>query len=49
MKAKQIRIAESAIIYCRVSTKEQSKDAHGMESQETACREYCRERGWTVR
>jgi site-specific DNA recombinase len=49
MKAKQIRVAKSAIIYCRVSTEEQSRDAHGLESQETTCRQFCQERGWTVR
>ena len=49
IKSKDIRVAKSAIIYCRVSTDEQSRDAYGLESQERVCREYCQERGWTVR
>jgi site-specific DNA recombinase len=44
-----IRLAKSAVIYIRVSTEEQARDAYGLESQERACREFCQERGWAVR
>ena len=48
MRSKSIRLAKSAVIYIRVSTEEQARDAYGLESQEKACREFCQERGWTV-
>ena len=37
-----------ALIYCRVSGKRQVTDGHGLDSQETRCREYARARGYTV-
>jgi site-specific DNA recombinase len=48
MRSKSIRLAKSAVIYIRVSTEEQARDAYGLESQERGCREFCQERGWTV-
>jgi site-specific DNA recombinase len=45
----KIREATSAVVYLRVSTEEQARDAYGLESQEKACREFCQKRGWTVR
>jgi site-specific DNA recombinase len=45
----KMKIAQNAWIYLRVSTEEQARDAHGLESQEKACRELCEQRGWTVR
>src|SRR5437762_4181612 len=44
----KIKIANSACLYLRVSTEEQARDAYGLESQEKICREFCKERGWTV-
>jgi site-specific DNA recombinase len=41
--------ATTAVVYLRVSTEEQARDAYGLESQEKACREFCQKRGWTVR
>jgi site-specific DNA recombinase len=49
MRTKLIRLSQSAVIYVRVSTEEQARDAYGLESQERACREFCQERDWTVR
>ena len=37
-----------AVIYCRVSTKKQSKEGNGLESQETRCREYASYKGHEV-
>lgn len=37
-----------AVIYCRVSGKKQATDGHGLGSQETRCRDYAREKGYTV-
>jgi len=37
-----------AVIYCRVSSKRQVKEGHGLESQETRCREYAARRGYEV-
>ena len=48
-KRPNIRISSYAYIYRRVSTEEQARDAHGAESQEKKCREFCREKGWTVK
>ncbi len=44
----KIKIAPAAVIYCRVSTEEQARDAYGMESQETACRAFCDQKCWRV-
>lgn len=37
-----------AIIYCRVSDKKQVEDGHGLQSQETRCLEYAKNRGYEV-
>ncbi|MEM9231701.1 MAG: recombinase family protein [Pseudomonadota bacterium] len=37
-----------ALIYCRVSTKNQETDGHGLESQETRCRQYAAAKGYEV-
>ncbi|WP_187429842.1 hypothetical protein ROLI_010610 [Roseobacter fucihabitans] len=37
-----------AIIYCRVSSKGQETDGHGLESQETRCRQYAKAKGYDV-
>ncbi len=42
------RTTKYVVIYIRVSTEEQAKDAYGPESQEIKCRELCAQRGWIV-
>lgn len=37
-----------AVIYCRVSSKRQVKEGHGLDSQETRCREHARRLGYDV-
>jgi DNA invertase Pin-like site-specific DNA recombinase len=37
-----------ALIYCRVSTTKQVKEGHGLDSQETRCREFAEQKGLTV-
>ncbi len=37
-----------AVIYCRVSSKKQATDGQGLISQESRCRDYARDRGYTV-
>ena len=37
-----------AIIYCRVSGTKQVREGHGLESQETRCREYAKFKGYEV-
>lgn len=37
-----------ALIYCRVSSKGQETDGHGLESQETRCRHYAEAKGYDV-
>lgn len=37
-----------AVIYCRVSSKSQETEGHGLESQETRCREYAAQKGFEV-
>lgn len=37
-----------ALIYCRVSSKLQKTEGHGLESQEHRCRQYAQEKGYTV-
>ncbi len=39
----------NAVIYCRVSSKAQTKRGDGLNSQETRCREYARYKGYDVR
>ncbi len=42
------RIASEAVIYCRVSSAKQLREGHGLDSQETRCREYARLKGYQV-
>eukprot|EP00581_Thalassiosira_minuscula_P023913 CAMPEP_0184426068 /NCGR_PEP_ID=MMETSP0738-20130409/145328_1 /TAXON_ID=385413 /ORGANISM="Thalassiosira miniscula, Strain CCMP1093" /LENGTH=177 /DNA_ID=CAMNT_0026789147 /DNA_START=239 /DNA_END=769 /DNA_ORIENTATION=+ len=37
-----------AVIYCRVSSKRQVKEGHGLDSQETRCREHAKRLGYSV-
>lgn len=37
-----------AIIYCRVSSRSQETDGHGLESQETRCRQHAVQKGYEV-
>jgi len=37
-----------AVIYCRVSSKKQVQEGHGLSSQEATCRQYAQEQGFTV-
>ncbi|MCP4933236.1 MAG: recombinase family protein, partial [bacterium] len=37
-----------ALIYCRVSSKSQKEEGHGLESQETRCREFAGAKGYEV-
>ena len=37
-----------AVIYCRVSTRHQLEDGHGLDGQEYKCREYARRKGYRV-
>jgi len=37
-----------AVIYCRVSSTKQVEEGHGLESQETRCREFARSKGYVV-
>ncbi|NKB59162.1 MAG: recombinase [Alphaproteobacteria bacterium] len=39
---------ENAVIYCRVSSKKQKDEGHGLDSQETRCREYARFKDYKV-
>ena len=39
---------QRAVIYCRVSSKSQEEDGHGLESQETRCREHAKSKGYDV-
>ena len=41
-------IKKKAVIYCRVSHPKQMREGHGLESQETRCREYARMQGYEV-
>ncbi|MGJ8527454.1 recombinase family protein [Maritalea sp.] len=38
----------SALIYCRVSGIKQAVEGHGLESQESRCRDYARDKGYLV-
>ncbi len=40
------REAQTAVIYCRVSTKEQEEEGFGRDAQETVCKKYCKEKGF---
>ncbi len=37
-----------AVIYCRVSSKRQLKEGHGLDSQETRCREHAKRLGYDI-
>jgi len=37
-----------ALIYCRVSSRAQEEEGHGLESQETRCREHAQNKGCEV-
>ena len=39
---------QQAIIYCRVSSIKQVKEGHGLNSQETRCREYAKHKNYEV-
>ena len=39
---------KSAVIYCRVSSAKQVKEGHGLESQDTRCREYAKLKKYEV-
>ncbi|MEL7469755.1 MAG: recombinase family protein [Pseudomonadota bacterium] len=41
-------ILPKALIYCRVSSRNQEEDGHGLESQETRCRQHAAARGYDV-
>lgn len=41
-------IEQPAVIYCRVSSKKQVTEGHGLESQETRCREYAKHKGYDI-
>ena len=43
-----IKIAPLAVIYCRVSDQKQVTKGHGLDSQETRCREYAKHKGYDV-
>jgi site-specific DNA recombinase len=42
------RTEQKAVIYCRVSDPKQKTEGHGLESQETRCREYAAQKGYDV-
>ena len=42
------RTTNLVVIYLRVSSDEQARNAYGLESQKSACERFCKERGWTV-
>lgn len=39
---------KKCLIYCRVSSQRQVAEGHGLDSQETRCREYAKNQGWEV-
>lgn len=48
MPLDQTSTIQKAVIYCRVSSKKQVKDGHGLDSQETRCREYAKYKSFSV-
>ncbi|MEN9921482.1 MAG: hypothetical protein RLZZ517_460 [Candidatus Parcubacteria bacterium] len=44
----QINLRKKAVIYCRVSTKEQVDEGNSLITQEKACREYAEKNGYEV-
>lgn len=49
MTRQQVTGSLGAVVYCRVSTREQAEEGVSLGSQERTCREFCRQRGWSVR
>ncbi|MGE0279576.1 MAG: recombinase family protein [Rhizobiaceae bacterium] len=43
-----MKIKQKALLYCRVSSKSQEEDGHGLDSQEHRCREYAAAKGYEV-
>ena len=43
-----MRNPSEALIYCRVSSRSQEEEGHGLKSQETRCREYAKNKGYNV-
>ncbi|MEM6891759.1 MAG: recombinase family protein [Pseudomonadota bacterium] len=39
---------QQAVIYCRVSSKAQETEGHGLQSQETRCRQYAAAKGYAI-
>lgn len=39
---------QQAVIYCRVSSRAQEEEGHGLQSQETRCREFANSKGFNV-
>ncbi|AZV79064.1 recombinase family protein [Parasedimentitalea marina] len=39
---------QKAIIYCRVSSRTQEEEGHGLQSQEVRCREFAATKGYDV-
>jgi len=39
---------QQAVIYCRVSSRAQEEEGHGLQSQETRCREFAASKGYDV-
>ena len=39
---------QHAVIYCRVSSKKQATEGHGLDSQESRCREYAESKSYHV-
>ncbi|MGH1414828.1 MAG: recombinase family protein [Pelagimonas sp.] len=44
----QTNSPDKAVIYCRVSSRAQETEGHGLESQETRCRQYAAAKGYEV-
>ena len=41
-------VGRKALLYCRVSTKRQSQEGHGLDSQEYRCRQFAETKGYEV-
>ena len=44
----EVKDGQRAVIYCRASSEKQVREGHGLDSQETRCREYARAKGYVV-
>ncbi len=42
------RTIQQCLVYCRVSSPKQVREGHGLESQESRCREYAKSKGYEV-